>query len=94
MARGRCRVTGGDKLKRFVGKAIRDQRRGVKGIRLGFLADAKYQNGTPVASVAMWNEFGTRRRAARPFFRSSIPKMKFQLHTHCLLYTSPSPRDS
>ena len=82
MAKGRYKVTGGRKLQTFVGRAIRDQRRGVKGIRLGFLADAKYQDGTQVASVAMWNEYGTSRMAARPYFRSSLQRMRFFLHTN------------
>ena len=31
-----------------------------------------YPSGVPVATVAFWNEFGTRSAPARPFFRSAI----------------------
>lgn len=59
---------GGEKLKEFfdnVGKG------GVKGIEVGVFASAKYPDGTPVASVATWNEYGTRHIPERPALRTA-----------------------
>lgn len=39
---------------------------------VGFFSTAKYPDGTPVAAVAAWNEFGTSRIPERPFFRNAI----------------------
>ncbi len=39
-------------------------------LNVGFLEGADYPDGTPVASVAAFNEWGTSRIPARPFFRS------------------------
>lgn len=41
------------------------------------MATARYPDGTPVAAVAAWNEFGTERQGQphvpeRPFFRNAI----------------------
>ena len=36
-------------------------------VKAGILADARYEDGLPVAQVASWNEFGTRNIPARPF---------------------------
>ena len=50
---------------------------GTGSVSVGFLAGATYPNGTPVASVAFWNEFGHKGTAPappRPFFRSMIAK--------------------
>ena len=50
----------------------------VSSVEIGFFATAKYPDGTPVAAVAAWNEFGTRRpngrvgTPSRPFFRNAI----------------------
>jgi hypothetical protein len=41
-------------------------------LKVGFLEGATYPNGTPVASVAFWNEFGTKRQPPRPFFRTMV----------------------
>ena len=41
-------------------------------LNVGFLEGATYPDGTPVAAVAFWNEFGTRSIPARPFFRNMI----------------------
>jgi len=49
-------------------------------IKVGFLEGATYpataddpdKAGLPVAQVAFWNEFGTSRAPARPFFRNYI----------------------
>lgn len=72
---------GGDNMRRI----LRRMETGLgtaKGVTVGFLADKTYPSthgirGTPrasnkVAQVAFWNEFGTKRAPARPFFRSMI----------------------
>ncbi len=41
-------------------------------VRVGFLEGATYPDGTSVASVAAWNEFGTSKAPPRPFFRRMI----------------------
>ncbi len=41
-------------------------------LKAGFLANADYPDGLHVAQVAFWNEFGTSRAPARPFFRQTI----------------------
>lgn len=43
-------------------------------VSIGFMENATYPDGTPVASVAFWNEFGTSTAPARPFFRTMIAK--------------------
>ena len=61
--------TGGKKLERFLREAGKG---GVSSVAVGFFADAKYQDGTPVAAVAAWNEFGTKNIPERPFFRNAL----------------------
>lgn len=41
-------------------------------VSVGFLEDATYPEGTPVAQVAFWQEFGSTRFQPRPFFRPMI----------------------
>lgn len=43
-------------------------------VNVGFLGAERYPDGTPVAAVAYWNEFGTSKTPARPFFRNMIAK--------------------
>lgn len=57
---------GGDKLNEFFKKAGRG---GVRGVDVGVFASAKYPNGTLVAAVAAWNEFGTTTIPERPALR-------------------------
>lgn len=41
--------------------------------RVGFFESAKYDTNLPVATVAQWNEFGTKQHVpARPFVRPAI----------------------
>lgn len=44
----------------------------------GGTAGDPYPDGTPVAAVAYWNEFGTDRIPARPFMRQTIAKNQDQ----------------
>lgn len=54
------------KLKEIVDKMGGDT------LKVGFLEGATYPDGTPVASVAFWNEFGTKNQPPRPFFRTMV----------------------
>lgn len=57
-------------------KALKEiaQRMGGGEVSVGFMAGATYPDGTPVAAVAFWNEFGGPGRPPRPFFRQMIAK--------------------
>ena len=65
--------TGGKKLQRLLREAGKG---GVSGVKVGFFSTAKYEDGTPVAAVAAWNEFGTKTIPERPFFRQAIAGME------------------
>ena len=69
----RVTFTGGERaqleLARIAGKLGNG-----KVLRVGFLEGARYPDGTPVAQVAFWNEFGTRTAPVRSFFRDMIAK--------------------
>ncbi len=41
-------------------------------VAVGFMEGATYPDGTPVAAVAYWNEFGKMGQPPRPFFRQMI----------------------
>ena len=74
-----AKVSGGQKLDKFLRQAGKGS---VKGVSVGFFDTARYPDGTPVATVAMWNEFGTRsadgsvHTPERPFFRNALQKSK------------------
>lgn len=60
-------------------KALEDIARKMGGgeVSVGFMAGATYPDGTPVAAVAFWNEYGhggTFPAPPRPFFRNMITK--------------------
>lgn len=57
-------------------KALADIARKMGGgeVAVGFMGGAEYPDGTPVAAVAFWNEFGTSTTPPRPFFRPMISK--------------------
>ena len=70
-------VTGGRKFASFFRRVRAAQASSVKAIDFGVFATAKYPDGTPVASVAAWNEFGTERNGKqhvpeRPAIRNAI----------------------
>ncbi|MDD5325898.1 MAG: hypothetical protein PHR71_11435 [Polaromonas sp.] len=48
------------------------QRMGGGEVAVGFMEGATYPDGTPVAAVAYWNEFGKLGQPPRPFFRQMI----------------------
>ena len=64
---------GGKKLQRLLREAGKG---GVSGVKVGFFSTARYEDGTPVAAVAAWNEFGTKTIPERPFFRQAIAGME------------------
>lgn len=43
-----------------------------KAVDVGFFSTARYPDGTPVAAVAAWNEFGTPTIPERAFFRGAL----------------------
>lgn len=51
---------------------IKDQQH----VKVGVIDGSKYPDGTSVASVAFWNEYGTKTAPSRPFFRSTIQEQK------------------
>ncbi len=63
-----AKIIGGTKV---AGKlaSIAAKAAGAKQVSVGFFEDATYPNGTPVAQVAFWDEFGTKTAPARPFMR-------------------------
>ena len=65
--------TGGKKLQRLLREAGKG---GVSGVKVGFFSTARYEDGTPVAAVAAWNEFGTKTIPERPFFRNALAEME------------------
>lgn len=65
-------LQGADGLSKALGDIAR--RMGAGKVDVGFMAGATYPDGTPVAAVAYWNEFGTSGQPARPFFRQMIAK--------------------
>lgn len=62
---------GGDRLQAVL-RGVVDKLTKEKVLRVGFLETAKYPDGTNVAQVAFWNEYGTKSAPARPFFRTMI----------------------
>jgi hypothetical protein len=63
--------SGGDKFEKKL-KEIASRLGSAPVLKVGFFETAKYPDGTNVAQVAYWNEFGTSRAPARPFFRHMI----------------------
>lgn len=47
-------------------------------LRVGFIDSATYPNGTNVATVAFWNEYGTDTAPPRPFMRNTAAQNKDQ----------------
>ena len=63
--------SGGEKTKAFFKNAGKG---GIKSVDVGVFASAKYPDGTPVAAVAAWNEFGTATIPERPAIRVANKK--------------------
>jgi hypothetical protein len=64
-------IKGGEELERAlneIGQKLAEK----PSLRVGFLEKARYPDGTLVAAVAAFNEFGTSKSPARPFFRGMV----------------------
>lgn len=65
-------LSGGDKLMQKLAEIAESM--GGGSVSIGFYENATYPDGTPVAAVAFWNEYGGMDRPARPFFRGMIAR--------------------
>lgn len=65
----RIEVSGGEQFERWL-RDIALSRPAV--LEVGFFEDAWYPDGTPVAQVAAWQEYGTDVAPARPFMRPTF----------------------
>ena len=68
-------IEGGDKLRRYLADLI--SRVGPGGtLKVGFLSNAKYPDGKPVAMIAAIQEYGapSRNIPPRPFFRNMVAR--------------------
>jgi hypothetical protein len=65
-------LSGADKVSAALEAIARKM--GAGNVTVGFMAGATYPDGTPVAAVAFWNEFGrpSEGQPPRPFFRQMI----------------------
>lgn len=68
-------MRGGDKFRRRLA-GLASQSSGSLKVRVGIFESAKYEDGTPVAAVAFWNEYGTARIPPRPFIRNTVAAHK------------------
>lgn len=71
-----AQLKGGEALKRHL-TTIKDALGSSAAVNVGFLPDANYPSegdkpAIPVAQVAFWNEFGTKRAPPRPFMRETV----------------------
>ena len=67
-------VRGGHRLRAALRKGM--SAHGVTKVTVGFYRTSKYPDGTQVAAVAAWNEFGTKKIPERPFFRTALRKVR------------------
>lgn len=78
---GGVNVTGGERLKAFMENAKQAATRGERTLDIGFIRST-YPDGTPIAAVMAWNEFGTRRKDGsvhvpeRPTIRPAVDVMR------------------
>lgn len=64
-------ISGGTKLEKALAEISKKVTKASE-LDVGFLADATYPDGTSVALVAAFNEFGTSKSPPRAFFRGMI----------------------
>ena len=64
-----AKVTGGAKARKFLQEARKAQKRQVQRTEVGWFPDARYPDGTPVATVAMHHEFGSATHEERMVLR-------------------------
>ncbi|NSL91710.1 HK97-gp10 family putative phage morphogenesis protein [Acetobacter syzygii] len=65
------KISGGDKMRAALEKLSQKVKSGAH-VRVGFLEGETYPDGTSVAQVAAWNEFGTLTADPRPFMRNTV----------------------
>lgn len=65
-----AKIKGGGKLAAHLAKIVANVQKS-DGVKVGFFANATYSDGTPVAQVALENEYGIG-VPVRPFFRGMI----------------------
>lgn len=68
--------SGGKKLQEVFRKAGKG---GIKHVDVGIFASSRYSDGTPVAAVAAWNEFGTKNIPERPAIRIANAQNELEL---------------
>ena len=81
-------VRGGKKLQQFINRGKRAGEK-TQRVDVGFFSTARYPDGTGVAAVAAWNEFGTKFAPERPFFRQAIENMDESLPPLIREYLDP-----
>lgn len=64
-------ISGGGKLDAFLAQVENALDR-ASLVKIGFFEGATYPDGTPVAQVAFWDEYGTKHSPPRPYFRRMI----------------------
>lgn len=64
-------ISGGDKLAAYLAETAKKVSKAAS-VRVGFLEDATYPDGTPVAFVAAMQNFGTGSIPPRPFFTNMV----------------------
>lgn len=85
---------GGEKLQ----KLAKNAKGGVVSYAVGFFPQAKYADGIPVASVGLWNEFGTRDSAGnvlipeRSFFRSTTKEVRKKIRKLVIKLRNPQTK--
>lgn len=69
-------MRGGDRFRRHLSELA--ARAATGKVRVGIIEQANYDgsDGESVAQAAFWNEYGTARTPARPFFRNTIAERK------------------
>ncbi|WP_455027208.1 hypothetical protein [Neisseria elongata] len=69
-------MRGGDKFRQRLAEL--SAQAATAKVRVGIIEQANYDgsDGESVAQVAFWNEYGTARTPARPFFRNTIAERK------------------
>ena len=69
-------MRGGDKFRQRLAELAKQA--ATAKVRVGIIEQANYDgsDGESVAQVAFWNEYGTARTPARPFFRNTIAQHK------------------
>lgn len=64
-------IKGGDKLEAALSRIAAKLEHGGT-LEVGFMERSTYPDGTPVAAVALWQDFGTSTIPSRPFFRNMV----------------------